>query len=1120
MSNILASSSITIVDLNDGLNSYTILLTNENLSIACNELGVPKTNEIGSVSCKAKTKILVKKGKNELSSIGESQTVSEGFFKYIIKANPTCTATRINNDELYINTISEDSGQLDIEIIVDDDSIKFTKTLTWNKVYDGIENRYVNLIGPSFFNYDNKEDTTPMPAEINIEALIVGIKNYTIKWYSKNNIEPDWVLIANSPGSTINGNILTINDTLLFKTTKMIDVKVDVVDTNFNKSYSFVKTITKVYGGNDSPYIKLSGERIFKYIASDHNTSVPSVITLSVETYNIPSPTFVWQHFTTSWQTITSQSGSLISGNNLTINDKLLFGSKDSITIRCYTNQLGASFNDTITITKIYDGKVSKTVKISGSNVIYYDNNSVPAVDFITITATPKNYINPKYVWKKYSGSNYVPLDIGTIAINKVTFPVGSLNDANLIKVECSENNDSDLSYDEYTITKVYSGSVGSSYSIAILNGTRSLAYNGNSSLLTTNILPFTLEVYKDNVNIIGTPEITNITWDSTGHFSNPTNIGGNSFTPVPLNTYNIDKLNTTISVIVNCKGIILKDTVSISVSKNFAALSWVEDWDNSKVSIGEQFIISPKLFAGKKNTQTNEITGIAIGQDIINNNSNIGMAIYNKNTLIGKINADPSLDNNIIMSLGNVVGKRFLLKDTGEVFIEGGLTVTATNSIIDLNGIIDNSNNTLNKINDIFSDSRITPNEKQLLKKDIDIINGEKSKLNNIATSFCITTENVNYNNAYTTLNNSLANILLDLTITSTCDLNSIRTNFINYYDAKQDLMNAINNKNKGLADEAKSSISVVAGQISSKVEKNGVISAINQTAEAITIEANKINLSGVTTFVKPSDLGANGTTVIDGNRISTGTISVNKLIANNEDPIINLFDNCSLDATLNMNKGRGSAIRLKWDNENYIMVKKGQTEIYINSLTYNKSALYSFTEAGLKSIPDDLWLGKISKLDATGAAIRIWAVPHENAPEGQDTGIRANGNGVIELVCKGIQKHRFYDTGAKDGGSIEVGGVNFGMSPIDSPQTLLEDVLFDINVVESGTVLNLDITFKETITTYAVFPSNGKCEIVEKTKDNFKVIGFTGVCSFRIIGKRKGYENKYYSIMGGEGY
>ncbi|WP_455715328.1 tail fiber domain-containing protein [Anaerosporobacter sp.] len=61
-----------------------------------------------------------------------------------------------------------------------------------------------------------------------------------------------------------------------------------------------------------------------------------------------------------------------------------------------------------------------------------------------------------------------------------------------------------------------------------------------------------------------------------------------------------------------------------------------------------------------------------------------------------------------------------------------------------------------------------------------------------------------------------------------------------------------------------------ITDAEISTKVEKNGIISSINQSAESITINASKINLTGYATFSGLSD----GTTVINGGCIKTGTI------------------------------------------------------------------------------------------------------------------------------------------------------------------------------------------------------------------------------------------------------
>lgn len=54
-----------------------------------------------------------------------------------------------------------------------------------------------------------------------------------------------------------------------------------------------------------------------------------------------------------------------------------------------------------------------------------------------------------------------------------------------------------------------------------------------------------------------------------------------------------------------------------------------------------------------------------------------------------------------------------------------------------------------------------------------------------------------------------------------------------------------------------AESQITIQAGQISSKVEKNGVISAINQSAETIDIDASRINMKGITNVANTLYIG-----------------------------------------------------------------------------------------------------------------------------------------------------------------------------------------------------------------------------------------------------------------------
>lgn len=71
-------------------------------------------------------------------------------------------------------------------------------------------------------------------------------------------------------------------------------------------------------------------------------------------------------------------------------------------------------------------------------------------------------------------------------------------------------------------------------------------------------------------------------------------------------------------------------------------------------------------------------------------------------------------------------------------------------------------------------------------------------------------------------------------------------------------------------------SAITQTAQAIETKVSKGDIASTINQTAQSVQISASKIDLAG---YVTISSLGSGGTTAIDGSRITTGTISAERI-------------------------------------------------------------------------------------------------------------------------------------------------------------------------------------------------------------------------------------------------
>ncbi|MFL8798958.1 MULTISPECIES: phage tail spike protein [unclassified Clostridioides] len=246
-----------------------------------------------------------------------------------------------------------------------------------------------------------------------------------------------------------------------------------------------------------------------------------------------------------------------------------------------------------------------------------------------------------------------------------------------------------------------------------------------------------------------------------------------------------------------------------------------------------------------------------------------------------------------------------------------------------------------------------------------------------------------------------------------------------------------------------------------------------------------------------------------INADYIDTGTILCDRIGASSSNPRILLFSGngaeCAIDATALNGVGIGKSIRFQYDRSHYVAVDGSSVNFYIGSTTiYN-----NFSRSKVYFYQDEIrWDSAV--FDMSGA-LRLYT-------ESEETGFVAWNDGTAAIYCDGRERHAFYDDGTKKGGSIEIDGTIFGMSPVDSPQTLIEDILFDVEVEETGTIVKLDSTYAKAISRYAVFPSNGKVEVVEKQNGYFKVSGYTGKVDFSVKGSRIDKEHEYFSIMGGE--
>jgi len=107
--------------------------------------------------------------------------------------------------------------------------------------------------------------------------------------------------------------------------------------------------------------------------------------------------------------------------------------------------------------------------------------------------------------------------------------------------------------------------------------------------------------------------------------------------------------------------------------------------------------------------------------------------------------------------------------------------------------------------ISDIASDDKLSPSEKQSIKKEYNIIVSEKPTLAAQADTYSIVTEKNDYTTVYDSLSSFISPLIADINSTSDIVGNTFRTYFKNYYDKRTLLLKKVSDVSKVLADAAK---------------------------------------------------------------------------------------------------------------------------------------------------------------------------------------------------------------------------------------------------------------------------------------------------------------------------
>lgn len=143
------------------------------------------------------------------------------------------------------------------------------------------------------------------------------------------------------------------------------------------------------------------------------------------------------------------------------------------------------------------------------------------------------------------------------------------------------------------------------------------------------------------------------------------------------------------------------------------------------------------------------------------------------------------------------------------------------------------------------------------------------------------------------------------------------------------------------GLASQ-KSEITQLANKISSKVSRGDVYSIIEQSSDEILFALNNHGYQG--TWIR----FRSGYAEFYNCHVALKSITC----LDEEDPIIYLYSNknngrCSIDATERYNVGIGNAIRLKYDDSNYILVAQNNFSVFNTS--YGESNIFKVNQNGV---------------------------------------------------------------------------------------------------------------------------------------------------------------------------
>lgn len=682
-------------------------------------------------------------GKTETSSVYTDVVVYKGAKQIIPTLNITdeygC-AFKVVGQRVSLATIDVNLIKVNAVLNIDcGDGLVAKRVLEVTKVFDGVNQYQVSMTNPFYSFQANSEgyieEEQSVECSFNVSKANVVYDNYTVQVQNL----PQGLNYQINKGSVVFTAIVG----RLLPSSGSCSVVLTIDGQSFNKPFTWNKTNK----GQDAKSLTLVGNQIIRYEKPDYS-DIPLQINTTVSAKVVGlSGTPKWSFYDgVEWVVLVNETTmDLMFAHN----DQLIWADRKEVTIKCELE----GFYDELTIVKLANGLTgadaisviltneSHTVAIDDSG--YVESSEIEKARTNVLAYKGANSVTPKVTKGKCVGCD--------VTITGATVQLASLDNS-----FTSSTAELLVEVDGVIITKVWSiskskqglqgqsGQNGKSYILNVTGGSRSVVYSQiNQDPRPSLSSTFNGALYEDGVEVL---EGVSWYWLANGHFEG-TSINSD-FTPTIKKVFDESVINNSISVMATYKGQTLTQEIPLSVTKDAYGLDWVSEWDDTKVDVRGNLILTPKIFAGHYDQENDLITGVAIGQDVLNNGRTIGVVGYQNNIPSFLLDTDGSLQ----------VGNPFDETSTGLYYSDGvfklkvnelsieGAKVPTENEIGNLvtsevnsakNEIqesINGLNNSLGSLEDVVNNSLrdgiLTEVEKQSLKVVMDTLTNEMNTL------------------------------------------------------------------------------------------------------------------------------------------------------------------------------------------------------------------------------------------------------------------------------------------------------------------------------------------------------------------------------------------------------